>query len=178
MLWRCVLCCLLLSAGCARPVSRELPADWPIPQLTLAASWELRTQVGAMHRLDPAKYQQPMWLAAFDNDHDWPGVVAHVESCLKPLGYWRSKSHGENNPLGLDLPETRTYYSPDYLTEVLVSNGAYFDALLSADVEFALCIKRHETPPEPLAAVLSLNKTRPGTGMADKILNELLEPIT
>jgi hypothetical protein len=173
-----VLAATILCLGCSTQPSRELPADWPIAALTLDPAWELIRPATAMHTLDPAKYPEPMWLVAFDNKQDWPGVVAHVERCLKPLQYWRSKSHGEDNPLGLDLPETRTYYSPDYLTMVLVSNGAYFDELVRPDVEFALQITRYKTPPEPLGSALSLNRTRPGSGLADQILAELLEPIT
>lgn len=178
LMWRIVALCLLCCAGCSAPVSRRLPADWPIAQLTLDPAWELRHEVGAMHRIDPAKYKDPQWLVVFDKQHDWPGVVAHVEQCLKPLGYLRSKSHGTDNPLGLDLPETRTYYTPDFLTEVLISDGAYFDAFASTDVEFALRIVRYSTPPEPYAAALRVNQTRPGTGMGDEIIAQLVEPIT
>lgn len=176
--WKIVALGLLCCLGCSAPVSRQLPPDWPIAQLTLDPAWELRHEVGAMHRIDPAKYKDPQWLVVFDKQHDWPGVVAHVERCLKPLGYLRSKSHGADNPLGLDLPETRTYYTPDFLTEVLIANGAYFDAIAAPDVEFALRIVRYVTPPEPYAAALSVNKSRPGTGMGDEIIARLVEPIT
>lgn len=175
--WRIVAVCLVCCAGCAAPVSRQLPSDWPIAQLTLDPAWKLKHEVGAMHRLDPIKYTNPQWLVVFDNRHDWPGVVAHVEQCLKPLGYLRLKAHGADNPLGLDLPETRTYYSPDYLTEVLISNGTNFDAFASPDVEFALRIVCYFTPPAPFAAAQNVNRTRPGTGMGDKIIAGLVEPI-
>lgn len=171
-------CALAVCCGCSTQPSRALPPDWPIAQLALAPAWELKTKATAMHQLDPVQYPEPQWLVAFDNTHDWPGVIAHVESCLKPLQYLRSKSHGTNNPLGLDLPETRTYYSPDYLTEVLISDGVYFDAIQGADAEFALQIKRYATPPDPIGAALSLNQSRPGSGMGDEILARLLEPIS
>lgn len=178
MNWRIAVICILCLAACAPRASRQLPADWPIAALTLDPAWELKRDVGAMHRIDPAKYKDPTWVVVFEKKHDWPGVVSHVEGCLKPLGYLRSKSHGTDNPLGLDLPETRTYYTPDFLTEVLVSNGAYFDVLASADVQFALRIVRYSAPPEPFAAALSVNKSRPGTGMGDEIIAQLVEPIT
>jgi hypothetical protein len=176
--WLSVAMCLLCCVACQAQVSRQLPSDWPIAALTLDPAWELKHEVGAMHRIDPAKYKDPQWLVAFDNQHDWPGGIAHVEGCLKPLGYLRLKSHGENNPLGLDLPETRTYYTPDFLTEVLISNGTYFDVLADPGVEFALRIVRYSTPPEPFASAQSVNRTRPGTGMGDQIIAKLVEPIT
>jgi hypothetical protein len=176
--WRIAVICLLCCAGCQGQVSRQLPPDWPIGQLKLDPAWELKHEVAAMHRIDPVKYKNPEWLVVFDKQHDWPGVVAHVEKCLKPLGFLRLKSHGTNNPLGLDLPETRTYYTTDYLTEVLISNGTHFDDFASPDAEFALMITHYSTPPEPFASALSVNKSRPGSGMGDKIVADLVEPIT
>jgi hypothetical protein len=178
--WLMLIVMLLCSIcyGCAAKPSRALPADWPIAQLGLDPAWELKVKATAMHKLDPAKYPDPTWLVAFDKEHDWPGVIAYVEGCLKPLGYLRLKSHGTDNPLGLDLPETRTYYTPDYLTEVLISNGTYFDILASPDAQFAMQIKRYTTPPDPIGTALGVNKSRPGTGMGDQIVAQLLEPIT
>jgi len=88
------------------------------------------------------------------------------------------KEKGLNNPLGLDLPETRTYYAPDYLTEVYLSNGAYFDVLVTTDIEFALKISQLTTPPDLIQTCLDVNKSRPGTGMGDELLDGILEPIT
>jgi len=126
---------LVLLSACPADsgASHELPADWPIAQLTIDPDWQLRKPASAMHQLDPAQYPDPIWLVVFDKDGDWPGVVSHVEGCLKPLGWLRSKSKGLSNPLGLDLPETRTYYAPDYLTEVYMTNGCYFDVLIDID---------------------------------------------
>ncbi|MBN2082932.1 hypothetical protein JW859_12105 [bacterium] len=175
-----VLLALLLLNGCpgGGRASHELPADWPIAQLTIDPAWELHRKATAMHALDPAKYSDKTWLVAFDKDQDWAGVVAHVESCLKPLGYLRMKEKGLNNPLGLDLPEMRTYYSPDYLTEVMLTNGVYFDALINTDIEFALQIKALSAPPELIQTCLNVNKSRPGTHMGDELLKGILEPIS
>jgi len=171
---------MLLVAGCEYKgrASHELPADWPIAQLTIDPAWELHRKATAMHQLDPVKYPDKLWLVVFDKDKDWAGVVAHVENCLKPLGYLRMKEKGLNNPLGLDLPETRTYYAPDYLTEVYLSNGAYFDVLVTTDIEFALKISQLTTPPDLIQTCLDVNKSRPGTGMGDELLDGILEPIT
>jgi hypothetical protein len=176
--YRLLLITSLLLPLCACPsggVSRDLPADWPVAQLTLDPAWQLKRPASAMHQLDPTKYPEPIWLVIFDKEGDWPGVVAHVESCLKPLNWLRSKEKGLNNPLGLDLPETRTYYSPDYLTEVMLSNGAYFDALVSFDVEFAMQIKQYSEPPELIQACLNHQDRDPK--LAKTLLDGILEPI-
>jgi len=156
--------------------SHELPADWPVAQLTIDPDWQLRRPATAMHQLDPAQYPDPIWLVAFDKDGDWPGVVSHVESCLKPLGWLRSKSKGLNNPLGLDLPETRKYYSPDYLTEVYMTNGCYFDVLIDIDVEFALQISQYSQPPELIQAALNHRKRDPK--LTEALLDAIMEPIS
>jgi hypothetical protein len=178
--WKLLLAVLAMAVLCAcrsdGRASHELPPDWPLPALTLDPAWQLRRPATAMHQLDPARYPEPQWLVVFDKDGDWPGVVGHVESCLKPLGYLRSKEKGLNNPLGLDLPETRTYYSPDYLTEVFLSNGAYFDSLIEIDVEFALQLKQLSAPPELIRACLSHKKRDPK--LAQTLLDAILEPIT
>lgn len=165
----------LTSCVGGQGASHELPDDWPLATLTLDPDWQLKRPATAMHQLDPAKYPDPIWLVVFDNDGDWPGVVAHVESCLKPLNWLRSKEKGLNNPLGLDLPETRTYYSPDYLTEVYLSNGAYFDILVEIDVEFALEIKQYAAPPDLIQAALNHKKRDPK--LAQTLLDGILEPI-
>jgi hypothetical protein len=167
---------LLCACPTGKSVSRDLPADWPVSQLTLDPAWQLKRPATAMHQLDPAKYPEPIWLVIFDKEGDWPGVVTHVEGCLQPLGWLRSKEKGLNNPLGLDLPETRTYYSPDYLTEVLLSNGAYFDALIDIDVEFAMQIKQYADPPELIQACLNHQKRDPK--LTKTLLDGILEPIT
>jgi len=165
----------LSSCPGSQGVSHKLPDDWPLAALTLDPDWQLRRPAAAMHQLDPAKYPEPIWLAVFDKDGDWPGVVAHVEGCLKPLNWLRLKEKGLDNPLGLDLPETRTYYSPDYLTEVLISNGAYFDALIEIDVEFALEIKQYAEPPDLIQACLGHKQRDPK--LAQTLLDGILEPI-
>jgi hypothetical protein len=156
--------------------SHELPADWPISQLTIDPDWQLRREVAAMHKLDPAQNPDPQWIVIFDKGGDWPGVVSHVESCLEPLGWLRSKSKGLNNPLGLDLPETRQYYSPDYLTEVYMTNGCYFDVLIDIDVEFALQVTKYSQPPELIQGALNHQKRDPK--LTEALLDAILEPIT
>jgi hypothetical protein len=168
-----ILLCTCHNGGGA---SHKLPADWPVSQLTLDPDWQLQRPATAMHQLDPAQYPEPIWLVVFDKEGDWPGVVTHVESCLKPLNWLRSKEKGLSNPLGLDLPETRTYYSPDYLTEVYLSNGAYFDVLVNIDVEFAMQIKQYIEPPELIKVCLSHQQRDPKLSQA--LLDGILEPIT
>lgn len=171
-----VVASLVAACPAVLGVSHELPADWPLSQLTIHPDWELKREATAMHKLDPAKYTEPQWLVIFDNDGDWPGVVNHVESCLKPLGWLRSKSKGLNNPLGLDLPETRTYYSPDYLTEVYMSNGAYFDILIEIDVEFAIQLTQYSQPPELIQG--ALNHIKRDRKLGEQLLDNIFEPIS
>jgi hypothetical protein len=169
----------LSSAGCAKRITHEakLPADWPVPQLTLPADIELKAGPEAMHRIDPSRTDKK-WVVAFNKDDNWPAFVAHVEGCLKPLDYWRSKEKGLNNPLGLDVPEMRTYYSPDYLTEVAITHGAYFDAIGPRDIEFAMYIIVYEdVPPLFESFVKGHNNPSIGPKELERIRDAVLEKI-
>jgi len=170
---------LLLFAGCARKIVHEakLPDDWPVPQLTLPNDIELKAGPEAMHKVDPSRTEKK-WLVAFNKDDNWPAFVAHVERCLKPLDYWRSKNKGLDNPLSLDLPEMRTYYSPDYLTQVVITHGAYFDAIEIPDIEFVLSVMVYEEPP-PLVESFVKGHNNPlmGKKEVDKIRDSMMEKI-
>ena len=164
--------------GCEKTVHQaKLPADWPIPQLTLPNDIVLKAGPEAMHKIDPS-HPHKEWVVGFNKDDNWPAFVAHVEGCLKPLDYWRSKSKGTDNPLGLDLPEIRTYYSPDYLTEVFISYGAYFDAIGPRNIEFAVSVKVYEEVPELFESfVKGHNNPSIGKKELDRIRDAVLEKI-
>ena len=87
----------------------------------------------------------------------------------------RSKEKGLNNPLGLDLPESRTYYSPDFLTEVSLAHGAYFDAIGPRDIEFALSITVYENTSPMSESWAHMKQTRPK--MVDQLLENAYEKI-
>jgi hypothetical protein len=175
-----LLAVVLSGAGCAKRITHQakLPADWPLPQLTLPQDIELKAGPAAMHEVDPSRTEKE-WLVGFNKDDNWPAFVTHVEGCLKPLNYWRSKEKGLNNPLGLDMPESRTYYSQDYLTEVMISHGAYFDALGPQDIEFVLSIRLYEeVPPLFESFVKGHNNPSIGPKELERIRDSVLEPIT
>lgn len=169
------LCVLLPACKVAhyRDPNESLPKDWPIPQLTMPGDVELKREPAALHAQDPSMTTRE-WIVAFDKDGDWPGLVTHVEGCLKPLGYLRQKVTG--GPAGFDIGEMQTYYSPDYKTRVLLSNGVGFPGLIEVhDVEFAVWIIESPAPDEIIQTMLDVNQTRPGMG--DQLLEGLLEPI-
>ncbi|HES58136.1 MAG TPA: hypothetical protein ENO21_01755 [Firmicutes bacterium] len=169
----------LSAAGCAKRVTHEakLPDDWPVPQLTLPSDIELKAGPEAVQDSSLAPGDR-RWVAAFNKDDNWPAFVSHVEGCLKPLDYWRSKEKGLNNPLGLDLPEMRTYYSPDYLVEVVLTHGAYFDAIGPRDIEFAMMVTQYVKPPEHLQLLLKHPNPSIGPKELERIRDAVMEPIT
>ena len=177
--YRLLYVVLLLAAGCTMLAKSdpELPADWPIPQLTLPAEIKVKAGPAAMHEKDPSLTDKE-WIVGFNKDDNWPAMIDHVETCLKPLGYWRAKHQGgADNPLGLDLPEVRNYYSPDYLIEVRLSHGAYFDVFGPKNLEFALWVVQRTEPAEIIQACLDAGKARQDSKMSEQLLTSILEPI-
>ena len=177
---RCLLLlCLpvLVITGC--PVEGTgnpndvLPDSWPINQLSIPRDAEVLGEPAVLHEKDPAMTTRE-WLVAFNKDGDWPGVVQHVESCLKPLGYYRQKV--TRGPVGFEGIEMNTYYSPDFLTEVVVSNGVGVPGIIEVDdVEFALWVIVRQQPNELVQTALDVRAQRPEVGQ--QLLEGILEPL-
>ena len=76
----------LLCASC----TKQIPADWPVPTLSLPAQSKL-VRVNIVSRCD---FHKRAWYIEFRSRLSGVQVRSHVESCLKPLGYRRSAYAG------------------------------------------------------------------------------------
>jgi hypothetical protein len=156
---------LAYFAGCAKgPYS--LPADWPMPQLTLPPNSTIAVRPVAMHKLSPS-WPDEDWLIYFDCPSTLQTVVDHVEQCLKPLNY--SEFYLDNPRIGNTRDAMRQYYSPDRLTKVVVergTKGAGIPQKFASDYTLSITIS---TSPDP---VLKHAGTTSSTGV-----KTVLEPI-
>lgn len=171
---------ILLIAAAAISCKQEehatagLPDDWPVPQLTLAADWELLRGVQALHKQEHSPYKERTWLVVFRSDSLYTDAARHIEDSLGPRGYWRMRQ-GEG-PSGFTSPDLLTYFSPDFFIEVkLGRNSAIEPAGTLGAHEYAVMVIEHDRPPEILQAVIDLRKTNPG--LADKVRDTMLEPL-
>lgn len=170
-----VLCLALVVPSCKHKDSATagLPSDWPVPQLTLGADWDLSRSVVALHKQEHSGIHERTWLVVFRSKSPMSEITNHVEGCLRPMSYWRMRR--SDNPSGFTSPDLRTYFSPDYYVEVRLGRR---DAIQPAghldEGEYALLVTDHDRPPEMLQVVLDLRKTSPD--LADKVRDSMLEP--
>jgi len=100
---------LLWNTGCAK----QMPADWPIPTLTLPAQSELvRVLV-----VSNSTFHEREWVLEFRSQLSGNEVRDHVESCLKPLGYRRSAIAGWEDTI------CEAYFLPDGSLEISLVNN-------------------------------------------------------
>jgi hypothetical protein len=108
---------ILLACACQQP-RQKFVGDWPVPTLTLPAG---ATELSGKKPADSGgTLSSQTWTKAFRCDDDWETVRAHVEGCLKPLGY--REFWAESPQIGDTRLTGRDYYSADGLTHVQLMN--------------------------------------------------------
>lgn len=78
---------IALLVGCSSTAAKE----WPVAHLTLPAG-ATAAVLPPVFANDPAmkssdNVKDGMWFSCFDCPGGWDSVLAHVESCITPLGY-------------------------------------------------------------------------------------------
>jgi len=174
-----VLSVLVAQAVCAcRAIQYDdpndlLPEDWPVNQLSVPRDVELTQLPVALHAENPEMVTRE-WVVVFNYQGNWPGLVQHVESCLKTIDYFRQRV--TRSPAGFEKVEMQTYYSPDFLTEVVISNGKGVPGIeASADAEFALWVVERQAPNRVIQSALDVRQQRPEMG--ETLLDGMIELI-
>jgi hypothetical protein len=113
-----LLIVLLALSGCPLG-STSLPANWPIPQLSLPPGAKLTALPSVGNQTPTCRANSA---ARFSYTGSWDDVAGHIEQCLAPLGY---VEYVEVFPGGDTMQHRiRYYWAPDDRTSVLLSQAS------------------------------------------------------
>jgi len=113
---------LLTLMSCNNSDSQQsnltLPANWPIPQLTLPPGAELSSAPSVMLNLhlNDTPLDRNIYSAQFTTGGPWTAAASHVEKCLAPLSYVEHVIVYPDGSTSRD--QLCDYWSPDEKTEV------------------------------------------------------------
>lgn len=115
-----VFLCIIAMFGCSKPIPKDLPGDWPIPELTLPEGSDLAGPIFMPQDMPGVKLDDS-WTAYFNCPLTYGEVAEHVESCLGKVGYKRLIIG--NVEERLDDEVMRDYYSSSGLVNVILASG-------------------------------------------------------
>jgi len=134
------------------PKTYSLPKSWPVPQLTMPPGSTIIDPPSEFQKSNQFQLGYPsnhFWEIHFNDSQDLAALAAHIESCLKPLSY---SEYWEVWPIeGSSRQNSRTYYSPDGLTCVILVKGS--SASPAVDSDFLLLVTIFPSPPTRLDKV-------------------------
>lgn len=106
---------IAVLTGCPHQ-SYTLPADWPIPQLTLPPGAKLTSPAQVDSNAPVGETYKTNSFVQFTMGSPWTAAASHVVKCLAPLGY---AEHVIVYPDGsTSQDQLRDYWSTDEKTEV------------------------------------------------------------
>jgi hypothetical protein len=106
---------IAILTGCLQQ-DYSLPADWPIPQLTLPPGARLTSPAQVGSKAPGGGTYKTNSYAHFTMGSPWTAAARHVEQCLAPLGYAEHVSIYADGSSSQD--QARDYWSTDAKTEV------------------------------------------------------------
>ena len=151
------ICMLLVCSSCSKPVPQELPADWPIPELTLPEGSVITRPVAQIHEM-PVTLPGRSWMVFFDNPGTFAEVAAEIESGLAQAGYGMILAGSAPFDSEVTL---RWYYSPDGKIEVVLDKGGQTTAEKKKNLasDFRLSIMENDEP-SPMLKAVDMGKAR------------------
>jgi len=128
-----------------------MPADWPLTQLTLPG--DARLICDPYIKNYSSKKVDGEWDVFFDSKSDWPALIEHVETCLRPLAF--SEYYKEDSARGTDTRGVkRTYFSKDGITMVVLLDcrGARGSGVNGGDCDYTMKVMVYKAMADELAS--------------------------
>jgi len=108
-----VVILLILCTACSKNVPQQLPADWPIHEMTLPADVRID---GVTQILGASSSPDRGWNARFEGDSNMDSIASHIEMCIRPLGF--KELVAVKGSLSTEAVDEQIYLSSDLKTEV------------------------------------------------------------